>query len=161
MVWHEETVEYIEKFRFEYLPEESRPLEDEIEVINYPIVIVVQLAGAILKKIYLSFMSPVVFNIAVALLRASGENIVERRSAKDLLDGRKINLVTILEKVLSPIREMGLPIPKFGVGFYTLNQEAFGFVHIRKESEFGPYEVYTSTKDNHYVLGITKFEGKK
>ena len=119
------------------------------------------MAEVILKKMYLSFIAPVVFNIAVALLRASGETIVEKRTAFELLDGRKINLVSILETVLSPIRQMGLPIPRFGVGFYTLNEDSFGFVHIRKESEFGPYEVFTSTTDGHYVLETKNFEGKK
>lgn len=119
------------------------------------------MVSAILKKMYLGFTAPVVFNIAIGLLRASGEQIVEKRTASDLLDGRKIDLVTMLETVLQPIRNMGLPLPKLGVGFYTMNQEAFGFVHMRRESEFGPFEVYTSTENGHYVLETFKFGGKK
>ena len=152
---------YKEKFRFVFRPEDSKSLDTILEVINYPLMVVIQLAKYLLKTLYLRFTSPFVMNLVMRLMGATDEKLIETRTARELLEGRKLKLVEIFDNVAEPLRDWGLPIPGIGVGFYMLNNASFGFVALRTITEFGPYEVYTDTKNGHSVGQFYSFDNEK
>ena len=146
----------METYRFTFNEPKSASLDTKIQVLNYPIITTVMMVKALLESYYLKFAGPLAFNAVAMALKASGEQLVEQRTAGELLDGRKVKLVEYLDYMLTPLKSIGVPIPMFGLGPYKLNNASFGFVSQRLFTEFGPFEVYTRTEDGHTFGEIFK-----
>lgn len=115
-----------------------------------------------LKQFYLSFLKPVVFNVMVAALRASGEELIETRLASEVFAGRKINLLDILETYgLQPLRKMGIAVPEVGIGVFKLRNATFGFKTLLAGVDFGPYQAWRATKDGHIAGHFTTYRGER
>lgn len=114
----------------------------------------------ILRRYSINFLSPVVNNIVSTALRGSGEKLIEKRSAYELLHGRQIKLIKTLESFLGPLRTAGFPIPEFKMGNYGLKNFSFGFVIQRDSIDTGPYEHFTRSEKGHIVNEVYKSFGQ-
>lgn len=113
------------------------------------------------KMLYISFTKPIVYNVMVAALRASGEEYIEERPAHEIFVGRKIDILNGLESMLlQPLRDRGIPIPELGLGKFKIRNATFGFAALIQNVEFGPYEVWRRTENGHIASQFVTYKGK-
>lgn len=87
--------------------------------------------------------APIANNVVYLVFKVFNEKLVEKRSVGDVLTGRKLGLLQVLEALSAPLRAIGIKVPSVGVGSYELAESKFGFVHMRHNQTFGPAEVWT------------------
>ena len=85
------------------------------------------------------------FNILTKALQTSGEKLIEKRTARELLVGRQVKMIFYLDKVMSPLKSLGISVPEFGAGPYKMHNSSFGFLSQRINTDFGPFEIYTKS----------------
>lgn len=92
------------------------------------------------------------YNIVNGALRVTGENLIERITAREMIDGKPIRILRIFGSLLEPLRQLGLPIEKyFGVNGLKLSNHSFGWISTMSSGEIGPFEVYRRTENGHLV----------
>lgn len=100
------------------------------------------------------------YNVVVTALKASGEEVIETRLAREVFAGRKIKLLDILESYgLQPLRNMGLPVPEVGLGNFKLRNATFGFMTLLAGVEFGPYEAWRASENGHIASHFVAYRG--
>ncbi len=141
-------VKYWETSRFIHDSEQtSGSLEDKINLVNIPVLMAFSIIDNVLRRFPLTtIISPLVNNVINAVLITFRENFIERRTAREVIEGRRINMLDTLDIVAKPLRMLGLPIPEYGISIYKLRNNTYGFLAIRNDSKFGPFEVYTGMK---------------
>lgn len=143
--WSEESVRFFETFEMNWNAEQSLPLDKELRVINIPLFGSFLVVEKILKDLFLGFIGQIVKPIVTAALRVSGETLIETRTVKELLEGRKIRILELIESILQPLRDRGLPIPALGLGGFTIQNSEFGFCGMISGIRLGPFEAYRRT----------------
>src|SRR5690606_23412126 len=81
--------------------------------------------------------------IVVMLFQMFSEQLVEVRSVEDVLNGREVGILKMVDMLSSPLKGLGINVPAIGVGIYKLTESTFGFIKLRDNQTFGPAEVYT------------------
>lgn len=107
-------------------------------------------------------VSPVVNNVVNTLMVTHGEQFIETRTVGELLNGRRIDLLDTIDIVAKPLRMLGLPIPEYGVSAYKLKNNMYGFLGMRNNTPFGPFEAYTGlegTEDK--FTKFATYQGRK
>ena len=107
-------------------------------------------------------ISPIVNNVVNTLLVTHRERLIETRTVEEVLNGRRIGLLDTIDIVAKPLRMMGLPIPEYGISAYKLKDNKYGFLAIRNDSSFGPFEAWTGmegTKEK--FTHIASYQGKR
>ena len=87
--------------------------------------------------------SPIVDNVVVMIFRMFNEKLVETRTVEDVLNGREVGILKMVEAMSNPLRQLGINVPGIGVGIYKLTESTFGFIKLRDNQTFGPAEIYT------------------
>ncbi len=176
----------MEKMSFQFDEKHSMPLDTPVDMINYPIFVSISLvemsctkkqpllsplllnqiavgfAKNLLETFYVSFIGPLVYNGITLALRLSGESLVDRTSARQLIEGKRIEILEYVDLFLQPIRAIGVPIPKyFGAGGLQLLNHSFGFTTTLASGEVGPMEVYRRTENGHLVGDIFSFQERR
>lgn len=142
-------VEFKENLRFSFDENQSvHSLEHRVKVINTPLLLFLGFIKSKVEQFYLSMFNPLVSNLLYLVFRYFDENIVEERSVADILTGREIGVLKIVDSLSRPLRSMGIEVPLIGVGIYKLTQNSFGFLHLRHNQTFGPAEMYTGQTDS-------------
>jgi len=122
-------------------------LEDKITLINTAALMAFSIIDNVLQRFPLTpFLIPLINNVVNVVLITFRENFIERRTARELLEGRRIYMLDTLDIVVKPLRTLGLPIPEYGLSFYKLRDNTYGFFRMRNNTKFGPFEVYTGMK---------------
>jgi hypothetical protein len=122
-------------------------LEDKITLINTAALMAFSIIDNVLQRFRLTqFLIPLINNVVNVVLTTFRENFIERRTARELLEGRRIYMLDTLDIVVKPLRMLGLPIPEYGLSFYKLRNNTYGFLGMRNNTKFGPLEVYTGMK---------------
>ena len=114
-----------------------------------------------LTKFSINFISPLIQNSILAILRVSGETVIESRTAREMFEGRLVNLVVAVDFIASPLRSLGIPIPDYGIGDYKMYKNSFGVITALTGTEFGPYEHFLRTEDGHIANEVFKIYGKR
>lgn len=101
----------------------------------------------------LKWTGPLVFNGIVQTLRVSGEPMIEELSANDLFYRREIHLLKYVDTWLfTPLRSVGIAVPAdLGFAGFHLNGPSFGVASLLATGELGPFEVYTTTTEEHLI----------
>ena len=157
--WTDKTVEFYERFRLEFNPEASASVDGDLVTINLAIYSSILLTKELLERFYVKFAGPIVYNILNVALRTTGEKPIEKMPITELLNGRKINIIVLLDKVLDPLRKMGIPIPDYGYGGYKLANQSYGIASLINEAKFGPIEAYRRSEDGKQVGDIVGLHG--
>lgn len=119
------------------------------------------LAKSLLENFYLNFLGPIVYNAINMLLRATGEDLVEVITARQLMEGRKMRIIEYADLMLAPVRWLGIGVPKFTDGsFFGISNHSFGITSSIPFLELGPYEAYLRTEKGHTVGHIHQFQGR-
>src|SRR5690625_3383306 len=101
-----------------------------------------------MENFYLGWMSPVVNNILVMGMRAIGESVVDSRPAGDLLEGRSLTILVLVDMLAQQLKSFGIPIPEYGIGSFKIrNFTKIGLVSLVNNFVMGPMEVYTRTEN--------------
>lgn len=109
---------------------------------------------------YIKFLSPIVHNLAMMVLRSTGEELIQHdTTAYDILEGKQIRLLQLLEGVLQPMRDFGLPIPAIGMGNIKVYNSTFGFGQMIKTMKVGPFEEYRRSGNGHLATHFYSFQG--
>lgn len=114
-----------------------------------------------MSKFFINFLSPVVHNVLSMVLSSTGERLIEMRTAKELLDGRQIKLITYVSAFLNPLRSIGFPVPEIKIGNHEINNFKFGFVAQRADVEIGPVEHFRRTENGHLFNEVYRFKGER
>lgn len=121
----------------------------------------VMLAKNILENFYLNFLGPIVYNAINMVLRATGEDLVEVITARQLMEGRKMRIIEYADMMLAPVRWLGISAPDFQTGFFGISNHSFGITSSIPFFELGPYEAYRRTEKGHTVGHIHEYEGRQ
>ena len=140
-------MEFKEKLWFVF--DEAKSLESlnhRVTVVNTPLLMIIGFIDSKVKEYYLSMFSPLVSNIIYVIFRFFDEMIIEERTVGEILTGRSLGILKLVDSLSSPLRSIGIPIPLIGVGIYKLTT-SFGFIQLRDNQTFGPAEVFTGQTD--------------
>lgn len=116
---------------------------------------------SIMRRMRVSFLRPVLQNVAAWVLRVSGESLIETRTARERLEGRQLNLLAFVDLLVSPLRSLGLPIPAIKLAAYQVEKSQFGILLLLTVGVFGPYEHFRRTEDEHHANEVYKVNGKR
>ncbi|KAH9392176.1 cd36 [Tyrophagus putrescentiae] len=159
--WREQTVLFMERYEFEPNPKDSKLLETRIQTVNAPILAGVMLAKSILENFYLNFLGPVVYNAINMVMRATGEDLVEVITARQLMEGRKMRIIEYADMIMAPVRWLGISAPDFTNGtFFGISNHSVGITSSIPFLELGPYEAYRRTEKGHTVGHIHQYQGR-
>jgi len=115
-----------------------------------------------LEKFYVGFIGPMVYNAINLALRMTGENLVDYTSARLLIEGKPIRILSYISMLLQPLRSVGVPIPEyFGQSGLQLTNHSFGWTSTLSSGELGPYEEYTKTENGHLVGDVLSFQDSR
>lgn len=90
------------------------------------------------------------------------ESLIERRTVEEVLNGREVGILKMVDTMASPLRSLGISVPDLGVGMYKLTESSFGFIRMRDNQTFGPMETYTgqTTASRARFNNFASVEGK-
>ncbi|XP_046908636.2 scavenger receptor class B member 1 [Dermatophagoides farinae] len=162
--YKQDKVVFTERTHFQFKEHESRSMMETITVVNTPLLAILYGVKATIKKMSLNFLDPIVKNIMASILAATGEQIIERRTIYELLEGRQINLLILTEKLSKPLRSIGLAIPDLGElsegSGNKIRNQTFGFIWQRADIDVGPYEYWRRTENGHIFSHVYMIEGR-
>ncbi|CAG2172314.1 unnamed protein product [Oppiella nova] len=148
--WSEDKdkVKYYETLKFVFDPELSKGrLDDKITLVNVPLLLIFSIINSAVERFPLTpIVSPIVNNVVNTLLVTHRERFIETRTVGEVLNGRRITLLDTIDIVAKPLRMLGLPIPEYGISAYKLKDNKYGFLAIRNNSKFGPFETMTGER---------------
>ena len=104
--------------------------------------------------------SPIVNNVVTMIFQMFNEQLIERRTVEEVLNGREVGILKMVDVLGSPLRSLGISVPEIGVGMYKLTESSFGFIRMRHNQTFGPMEVYTGQTARGRFNYIRSVEGK-
>ncbi|CAG2112829.1 unnamed protein product, partial [Medioppia subpectinata] len=159
-----ERVKYYETMKFVFDPELSNGnLDDKITLVNVPLLLdlIFSIINSAVEKFPLTaVVSPIVNNVVNTLLVTHRERFIETRTVGEVLNGRRISLLDTIDIVAKPLRMIGLPIPEYGISAYKLRDNTYGFLAIRNNSRFGPFETLTGEGDRQEFDRIATYHDK-
>lgn len=157
-----DTVKFFETLSFEFVEEKSvTSLNHQVTTINTPLLLIMGFINSKVQQLYLSMFTPVVSNIIYIIFRMFEEKLVETRSIEEILVGRKLGILRIVDALSRPLRSVGIDVPSISVGFYKLEESTFGFIHLRHNQTFGPAEVYTGQTPMGSFNSFHSLEGNR
>ena len=118
-------------------------------------------AKGIMETFYVSFLGPIVYNSVAMSLRATGEELIEEITARQMMEGRKLKIVEYIDLFLRPFRSIGIPVPDFKEGFMGIVDHSFGIASSAGFFELGPYEAYTKAENGHPAAHLFKYGGQR
>nr|XP_046909604.1 lysosome membrane protein 2-like isoform X3 [Dermatophagoides farinae]XP_046909606.1 lysosome membrane protein 2-like isoform X3 [Dermatophagoides farinae] len=170
--WTEQTVIFNEEFDADLMIDESYPVNITMNMINAPILCTVSWIYYWMKYYRIPFIEPIIQNVVAISLQVFGEHLVSETTPWEILFGRPVNILRFLDKILSPIKSLNLPLPDFGqmlstFGNYKLTNHSFSIIGLLMSNEFGPLEHYRrnygrfKTNEVRSILGQTEYENYK
>lgn len=108
---------------------------------------------SIIRSWNIVFLEPIVENVMNMAFQITNEAVVDRRTPRQLLEGRNITLLGLIDMIIKPLKQLGVPI-ELKFGRFGVSSSAFGFILMRSGGPFGPFEMYTGQNGkpglNHY-----------
>ncbi|XP_054162152.1 lysosome membrane protein 2-like [Oppia nitens] len=146
-------VKYYETLKFVFDPELSNGrLTDKVTMVNVPLLLIFSIIDSAVEKFPLTaVVTPIVNNVVNALLATHRERLIETRMVGEVINGRHLAVLDTIDIVAKPLRLMGLPIPEYGISMYKLKNNRYGFLSMRNNTRFGPFEQFTGeTQANQF-----------
>lgn len=89
------------------------------------------------------------------------ERLIETRTARKILNGRRIGFLDTIDILAKPLRLLGLPVPEYGISSYKLRDNTYGFLALRNNSQSGPFEVYTGMGSDEQFMKYATYLDKR
>lgn len=104
--------------------------------------------------------APIISNVLYMIFVSFKESLVERRTVGDVLNGREVGVLHMVDAMSKPLKTLGIDVPVIGVGLYKLSESSFGFIKLRNNQTFGPVEVYTGQTTAGQFNSLYSVEGR-